>query len=98
MEKFMSFMDKYIVPVAAKIGAQRHLVAVRDAFIVMIPITMVGALGTLINNLPLEAYKNLMASIFGENWTTFEATLVGSNRYNGSILSNRCCLFSSKIL
>ncbi|MCM0742766.1 hypothetical protein NB460_14545 [Clostridioides difficile] len=55
MEKFMSFMDKYIVPVAAKIGAQRHLVAVRDAFIVMIPITMVGALGTLINNLPLEA-------------------------------------------
>lgn len=33
MEKFMSFMDKYIVPVAAKIGAQRHLVAVRDAFI-----------------------------------------------------------------
>ncbi|MBF4760936.1 PTS sugar transporter subunit IIB, partial [Clostridioides difficile] len=39
MEKFMSFMDKYIVPVAAKIGAQRHLVAVRDAFIVMIPIT-----------------------------------------------------------
>lgn len=75
MEKFMSFMDKYIVPVAAKIGAQRHLVAVRDAFIVMIPITMVGALGTLINNLPLEAYKNLMASIFGENWTTFGGDL-----------------------
>lgn len=75
MEKFMSFMDKYIVPVAAKIGAQRHLVAVRDAFIVMIPITMVGALGTLINNLPLEVYKNLMASIFGENWTTFGGDL-----------------------
>ncbi|MCC0694754.1 MULTISPECIES: hypothetical protein [unclassified Clostridioides] len=75
MEKFMSFMDKYIVPVAAKVGAQRHLVAVRDAFIAMIPITMVGALGTLINNLPLEAYKNLMASIFGENWTMFGGDL-----------------------
>lgn len=70
MDKFMAFMDKYIVPVAAKIGAQRHLVAVRDAFIAMIPITMVGALATLVNNLPFEGYKKLMASIFGEGWTT----------------------------
>ncbi|EQF13630.1 putative pTS system, cellobiose-specific enzyme II, C component [Clostridioides difficile CD144] len=77
MEKFMSFMDKYIVPVAAKIGAQRHLVAVRDAFIVMIPITMVGALGTLINNLPLEAYKNLMASILEKTGPHLEATFGG---------------------
>ena len=28
MEKFMAFMDKYITPYAAKMGVQRHLVAV----------------------------------------------------------------------
>ena len=53
----MAFMDKYVIPVAAKIGSQRHLVAIRDAFIAMIPITMIGALATLVNNLPFEPYK-----------------------------------------
>ncbi|WP_042277835.1 PTS sugar transporter subunit IIC [[Clostridium] dakarense] len=70
MEKLMAFMEKYLVPVAAKIGSQRHLVAVRDGFVAMIPITMAGAFATLINNLPVQAYKNMMASIFGEGWTT----------------------------
>lgn len=63
-------MDKFM-EIAGKIGAQRHLVAVRDAFVAMIPITMIGAIGTLINNLPIKAYQNFMASVFGENWTVF---------------------------
>ena len=58
-------MNKFM-EIAAKIGSQRHLVAVRDAFIAMIPITMVGALGTLINNLPSEGSKAFMANIFVE--------------------------------
>lgn len=37
----------------------------------MIFIIMVGVLGILINNLLLEVYKNLMVSIFGENWIIF---------------------------
>ena len=72
-------MNKFM-EIAAKIGSQRHLVAVRDAFIAMIPITMVGALGTLINNLPSEGYKAFMANIFGEGWTSF-----GGNLWWGSI-------------
>lgn len=75
MNGFMSFMDKYIVPVAAKIGAQRHLVAVRDAFIAMIPLTMIGALATLVNNMPFEWYQNLMPTIFGEGWKTLGGDL-----------------------
>lgn len=80
MDNFMAFMDKYIIPVAARIGAQRHLVAIRDAFIVMIPITMIGALATLVNNLPFEPYKNMMASIFGPAWNT-----LGGDLWWGSI-------------
>lgn len=80
MGALMSFMDKYIIPAAGKLGAQRHLVAVRDGFVAMIPVTMVGALATLVNNLPVEAYKNLMASIFGEGWTT-----LGGDIWWGSI-------------
>ena len=35
MDKFVAFMEKHFIPVASKIGAQRHLVAIRDSFMVM---------------------------------------------------------------
>ena len=60
MEKFMDFMDKYVTPYAAKSGAQRHLVAVRDAFVAMIPLTIIGSLATLINNAPIKALNNFL--------------------------------------
>lgn len=67
MEKFMAFMDKYVTPYAAKMGAQRHLVAVRDAFVAMIPLTIIGSLATLINNAPIKALKNfLVENTFGQ--------------------------------
>ena len=49
MEKFTAWMEKHFVPVAAKIGSQRHLVAIRDGFIGIMPITMAGAIATLLN-------------------------------------------------
>ena len=67
MENFMAFMDKYITPYATKMGAQRHLVAVRDAFIAMIPLTIIGSLATLINNAPIKVLNNFLAeNIFGQ--------------------------------
>ena len=80
MGAIMKFMDKYIIPVAGKLGAQRHLVAVRDGFVAMIPITMIGALATLVNNLPIPAYQNFMKNTFGETWTT-----LGGDLWWGSI-------------
>lgn len=75
MNSFMAFMDKYIVPIAGKIGSQRHLVAIRDAFVAMIPITMIGSFSVLINNLPSETYQNFMLNTFGENWKTLTGDL-----------------------
>lgn len=67
MDKFMNFMDKYIVPYAAKLGSQRHLVAVRDAFVAMIPLTIIGSFATLINNMPFDNLKNfLIENTFGQ--------------------------------
>lgn len=72
MKRFMDFIEKYIVPVAAKVGAQRHLVAVRDAFVGMIAITMAGAFAVLFNNLggAIPGYDKFWMRIFGENWKT----------------------------
>lgn len=49
MENFTAWMEKHFVPIAAKIGSQKHLVAIRDGFIGIMPITMAGAIATLIN-------------------------------------------------
>ncbi len=49
MEKFMAWMEKYILPTATKIGSQKHLVALRDAFIGTIPVTMAGSFAVMIN-------------------------------------------------
>ena len=57
MQKFIAFMEKYIVPVAGKIGSQRHLAAIRDGFIAVMPLILVGALASLINGFPSELSK-----------------------------------------
>jgi PTS system cellobiose-specific IIC component len=68
----MRFAEKYIMPAAAKFGNQRHLLAIRDALIGMIAITMIGAFAVLINNLggAIHGYDKMMETVFGANWKT----------------------------
>lgn len=79
MKKFINFMEKHFVPVAGRIGAQRHLVAIRDGFVTLMPLIIAGSLGTLINALPIEVYQNFMTNVFGESWKNF-----GGNIWSGS--------------
>ncbi|MFD1433246.1 PTS sugar transporter subunit IIC [Lacticaseibacillus yichunensis] len=51
MQVIMNWLEKYVVPVAAKIGSIPWLVALRDSFIATLPITMAGSLATLLNAL-----------------------------------------------
>lgn len=84
MNKFTEWMENYFVPVAAKIGSEKHLVAVRDAFISIMPITMAGAVATLINvfvrDLPNEYLPDLgiadkMSWLIGINGNVWWGTL-----------------------
>lgn len=80
MNKFVEFMEKRFIPVASKIGAQRHLVAIRDSFMVSMPLMILGALAVMINNLPIPGFQELMNSIFGgESWKGF-----GGAAWNGT--------------
>ena len=75
MDRFTSWMEKHFLPVAMKIGSQRHLVAIRDAFIGIMPITMVGSVAVLLNvfvrDLPTEwgwtGFVDAMAPLIGVN-------------------------------
>ena len=53
MEKFERVIEKLLVPVATKLNSQRHICAIRDAFILTFPLTMAGALMVLLNNVLL---------------------------------------------
>ncbi len=80
MNGFIAFMEKHFIPYAAKIGGQRHLVAVRDGFIATMPLMILGSFAVLINNLPIPGYLDFMNNIFGEGkWQNF-----GGNIWNGT--------------
>lgn len=79
MNKIIQFLEKYFVPIAGRIGSQRHLVAIRDGFVAIMPLIILGSFAVLFNNLPFDAYQNFMANLFGEGWTEF-----GGNIWKGS--------------
>lgn len=78
MKKLMELLEKYFVPIAAKIGSQRHLVAIRDGFATIMPIIIAGSLAILINNIPIQPYQDFMTKVF-PSWKSF-----GGNIWNGS--------------
>lgn len=51
MNAITLWLEKHFLPIAGKIGAQKHLVALRDAFIGTIPATMAGSVAVMINAL-----------------------------------------------
>lgn len=65
MNAFINWLDLHFVPIAAKIGSQKHLVAIRDAFASLMPIVLVGAFAVLLNNVFFVPWS-LLAGYIGE--------------------------------
>ena len=61
----MAFMEDKFLPVATRIGGQRHLLALRDGIVMSMPLLILGAFSMIIAEFPLEAFTNFMASILG---------------------------------
>ena len=85
MDGFVQWMEKHFMPKASVIAAQRHLVAIRDAFVVTMPLMILGALAVLINNIPIPGYEDFLNKIFpmmyndAPIWKSF-----GGNIWNGT--------------
>jgi PTS system cellobiose-specific IIC component len=67
MNKFMEVLSEKVLPGATKIGANKYLITLRDAFMVSFPLTMFGSLIVVFNNLPFwpDTLKNNFANLFG---------------------------------
>lgn len=73
------FLEEKFVPVAARIGNQRHLVAIRDGFITVMPLIIIGSLAVLINSLPIKFYQNALDSIWDHGtWTQWGGNMWGA--------------------
>lgn len=73
MSALISFLERRFVPIAAKIGGQKHLVAVRDAFAGLLPLVMVGAFAVLLNNVFFVPWS-LLAEFVGPESAFIEWT------------------------
>ena len=84
MGAFNSFMEEKFMPVAARIGSQKHLVAIRDSFIAIMPVTMVGSIAVLLNvflrDLPTQAgmtgFVNAMQPVINVNGNVYFGSIV----------------------
>ena len=48
-QRLMDIMSERLLPIATKIGSQKHLVALRDSFIATMPVVMTGSIALLLN-------------------------------------------------
>lgn len=67
MNSFIKFLEDKVMPIAAKIAAQRHIRALRDGLAVTMPLIIAGSIFMILANLPVPGYSDFMKSVFGEN-------------------------------
>ncbi|MBO0453030.1 MULTISPECIES: PTS cellobiose transporter subunit IIC [Enterococcus] len=67
MNGFMDKLAEKIMPLANKLGQNRYLTVLRDAFMLSFPLTMFGSIVVVINNLPFfnDATKGVLSELFG---------------------------------
>lgn len=66
MNGFIDKLGEKIMPIAAKLGENRYLTVLRDAFMLSFPITMFGSIVVVLNNLPFfnDATKGTLNHLF----------------------------------
>ena len=67
----MAKLEKFLMPVANALSKNKILSAIRDGFLVTVPITIVGSIFLLISNFPVQGFLDLMTSIFGAGWDAY---------------------------
>lgn len=55
MNGFVGFIEQKLMPVANKVGMQRHMVAIRKGIIATLPLTIVVSFFTILLNFPIES-------------------------------------------
>ncbi|MGL4860034.1 MAG: PTS N,N'-diacetylchitobiose transporter subunit IIC [Enterobacteriaceae bacterium] len=91
MSTMLSSLEGMLVPVAVKIGQQPHINAIKNGFIRLMPLTLVGAMFVLINNVLLNfAEGSFFYSLgirldVGVIANLNQLKMIGASAYNGTL-------------
>lgn len=66
MNKFMDWLQKYVIPPMAKVGNNKYLVAVRNGLVLTLPAIISGSIFLILGNIPINAWLNFIKPY--ENW------------------------------
>lgn len=58
----MKQLEKYLMPLAEKIGRNKYLMSIRDGFLVSTPLLIAGSIFLLIANFPITAWTKFLES------------------------------------
>lgn len=67
----IDMLERVLMPLAQKIGNNKYLLAIRDGFLISMPLLIVGSFFLLFANFPIPGWADFWAGIFGENWINF---------------------------
>ena len=67
MNNFIDGLAEKLTPLAGKLGSNRYLAVLRDAFMLSFPLTMFGSIVVVLNNLPFwsDDLKGTLGGLFG---------------------------------
>ncbi len=71
MDGFTRLLEEKFLPIAAKLQANIFLGSLRNGLVASMPMMIVGSMVIVVAELPVDAYQNMMLSVFGENWKWF---------------------------
>lgn len=86
MDKISSWLEKRLMPMAMRLGAQRHLLAIRNGIVLGMPLILVGSVFLILGNLPIDGYTDWLAA-HGELDVLFGKIVDGSFGLMGLIAS-----------
>lgn len=61
MDKLMKWVEEKLVPPMAKIGTQRHLLAIRNGVVSTLSLILIGTFFMVFINLPIDSWKEALA-------------------------------------
>lgn len=61
LSSFMGLLEMKVLPVANKIGSQRHLLAIRHGVLATLPLTIIGSFFVILLNFPIDGYDEWIA-------------------------------------
>lgn len=74
-------LEKILTPIANALAKNKILVAIRDGFMITVPVTIIASLFLLFSNFPIQNWSEIIGTVFGAGWEVHfgRVTAVGFN-------------------